>query len=372
MRITSYRDWKILSKVRMLTFATIGIIALLMLGLARYIGNSVVTPLRRVINSLKEIALGEGDLTRRIEVTGKDESGDLAHAFNSFVEKLRSIMVEVSSNAAQVATAAEQLRAVSEQMAIGIEEVAAQTATVATAGEEMAVTSADVSQNCTAAAEASREANERAISGAVVVEETVKVMNRIAERVKSTARTVDSLGSRSDQIGEIVGTIQDIADQTNLLALNAAIEAARAGDQGRGFAVVADEVRALAERTTRATKEIAEMIRPIQQETKGAVASMEDGVKEVESGTVKAARSGQALEDILNRINAVTSQVDQIASAAEQQTSTTNEISRNIMQITEVVQDTSRGATKSVYASAQMAGLAERLQQLVGRFRLTA
>jgi methyl-accepting chemotaxis protein len=203
-----------------------------------------------------------------------------------------------------------------------------------------------------------------------VVRETVQVMNRIAERVKATAETVGTLGSRSDQIGAIVGTIEDIADQTNLLALNAAIEAARAGEQGRGFAVVADEVRALAERTTKATKEIGQMIKAIQQETKGAVTSMEDGVKEVVNGTAKAARSGEALQDILTQINAVTMQVDQIATAAEQQTATTNEISRNILQITEVVNDTASGALQSANASSQLASLAERLQQLVGRFTL--
>src|SRR4029079_17619247 len=131
--------------------------------------------------------------------------------------------------------------------------------------------------NCTMAADSSNQGNELATQGVSVVQETVAGMTRIADQVKESARTVESLGSRSEQIGEIVGTIEDIADQNNLLALNAAIEAARAGEQGRGFAVVADEVRALAERTTRATKEIGQMIRAIQMETKGAVASMKEG-----------------------------------------------------------------------------------------------
>ena len=159
---------------------------------------------------------------------------------------------------------------------------------------------------------------------------------------------------RSDQIGEIIGTIEDIADQTNLLALNAAIEAARAGEQGRGFAVVADEVRALAERTTRATREIGEMIKAIQKETKGAVAAMEQGVHQVETGTEEAARSGQALQDILAQVNDVAMQVNQIATAAEEQTATTSEISSNMLQITEVVQQTSHGAHESATAAAQL------------------
>jgi methyl-accepting chemotaxis protein len=188
--------------------------------------------------------------------------------------------------------------------------------------------------------------------------------------VQESARTVESLGARSDQIGAIIGTIEDIADQTNLLALNAAIEAARAGEQGRGFAVVADEVRALAERTTRATREIGEMIKAIQGETRDAVAAMEQGVSQVEAGTIEAARSGEALRDILEQVNSVAMQVNQIATAAEEQTATTGEIASNMQQITEVVQQTSCGAQESATAAAQLNNNAGELQRLVQQFRL--
>jgi methyl-accepting chemotaxis protein len=197
-------------------------------------------------------------------------------------------------------------------------------------------------------------------------------MNRIAEQVRATAHSVEGLGARGDQIGEIIGTIEDIADQTNLLALNAAIEAARAGEQGRGFAVVADEVRALAERTTRATREIGEMIKAIQNETRSAVAAMEMGVKEVETGTGEAARSGEALQEILEQINNVVSQVNQIAVAAEQQTAITGEISSNIHQITDVVSETARGAQESATAASQLASLAGTMQHLVDQFKLAS
>jgi methyl-accepting chemotaxis protein len=195
-------------------------------------------------------------------------------------------------------------------------------------------------------------------------------MNSIALRVKSSAKAVESLGSRSDQIGEIVGTIEDIADQTNLLALNAAIEAARAGEQGRGFAVVADEVRALAERTTRATKEISGMIKAIQHETKSAVIAMEEGVSEVAKGSDKAADSGRALEQILQQINDVNGQIHQVATAAEEQTATTSEISNNMMQITDVVAQTSRGAQESAAAANQLSVLAEDLKRIVSQFKI--
>ncbi|MBI5485676.1 MAG: methyl-accepting chemotaxis protein, partial [Deltaproteobacteria bacterium] len=258
----------------------------------------------------------------------------------------------------------------SEQMATGAEEVASQAATVATAGEEMSATSGDIAQNCQMAAESANRANESAESGSQVVQDTVRCMYKIAERVNETSKTVASLGARSDQIGQIVGTIEDIADQTNLLALNAAIEAARAGEQGRGFAVVADEVRALAERTTRATREIGEMIKAIQAETRGAVTAMEQGVKEVESGTVEAAKSGEAISDIIDQIGSLQTQVNQIATAAEEQTATTSEISSNMIQITEVVQQTARGAHESAAAANQLKIIAEELQGLVSQFRL--
>ena len=195
-------------------------------------------------------------------------------------------------------------------------------------------------------------------------------MRTIAERVTNSAKAVESLGARSDQIGAIVGTIEDIADQTNLLALNAAIEAARAGEQGRGFAVVADEVRALAERTTRATREIGEMIKAIQKDTKAAVITMNEGVIEVGKGSEKAASSGRALEQILEQINSVTSQIAQVATAAEEQTSTTAEISNNMQQITDVVHQTASGSQESAAAANQLSTLAEELRKIVGQFKL--
>ena len=196
-------------------------------------------------------------------------------------------------------------------------------------------------------------------------------MQQIAQRVKGLSSTVELLGQRSDQIGEIIGTIEDIADQTNLLALNAAIEAARAGEQGRGFAVVADEVRALAERTTRATREIGDMIKAIQSETRGVVSAMEQGVQEVESGTSEATRSSDALREILDQVNAVSSQIIQIASAAEEQTATTGMISGNIQQITALVQNTATGSHQCADQAAQLTVCAQDLKQIIQQFRLS-
>jgi methyl-accepting chemotaxis protein len=339
-------------------------------ALAITIIRSITRPLAVFLERTTDIAQGEGDLTKRLDASGNDEIAQVSKMFNLFIDKLHGIISHIASTSSQVASAASQLNSTAEQIATGAEEVAAQAGTVATAGEEMSATSGDIAQNCQMAAEGAQRASQSASNGGMVVERTVVVMGQIAQKVQETAKTVESLGQRSDQIGAIIGTIEDIADQTNLLALNAAIEAARAGEQGRGFAVVADEVRALAERTTRATKEIGEMIKAIQKETKGAVAAMEQGVHQVETGTEEAARSGEALQDILQQVNDVATQVHQIATAAEEQTATTGEISSNMLQITEVVQQTSRGAHESATAAAQLNGNAEELQRLVRQFKL--
>jgi methyl-accepting chemotaxis protein len=360
----------VIDKIKLVVVGLTALILLLSGIFSRWFIFHLFKPLNQVLESVKQVA--KGDLTARCHITTHDELGMLAGEVNVMAENLQITMEQVVQCSTQVASAAGQLYSTSEQMATGAEEVAAQTGTVATAGEEMAMTSTEISNNCSTAAQGARQASDRALAGAAVVEGTVTVMNRIAEQVRSTAQTVEGLGARGDQIGEIIGTIEDIADQTNLLALNAAIEAARAGEQGRGFAVVADEVRALAERTTRATREIGEMIKAIQNETRSAVAAMEKGVKEVETGTGEASRSGEALQDILEQINTVVSQVNQIAVAAEQQTAITGEISSNIHQITEVVAGTARGAQESATAASQLAELAGTMQHLVDQFKLTA
>ena len=332
------------------------------------ITRMITQPLKNAVSAANTI--GAGDLSVEVQVTSNDETGQLMVALRAMTENLRSIMSQVSSTSMQVAAASRQMHSAAEHIATGAEEVAVQAGTVSIAGEEMAVTSGDIAHNCQMAAEGAQKASQTASDGAAIVERTVVVMSQIATKVRESAKTVESLGNRSDQIGTIIGTIEEIADQTNLLALNAAIEAARAGEQGRGFAVVADEVRALAERTTRATKEIGEMIKAIQRETKGAVITMEQGVHQVVAGTEEAAKSGHALQEILAQIKDVAIQVSQIATAAEAQTATTGEIFHNIQHITEVVQRTFQEAHESATVAAHLNNNAEELQQLVLQFKL--
>ncbi len=367
LRVATARD---AGKNAILVMSGLGIAALILSILTSIIiTRSIKRPLDEIIRSITVIA--DGDLSRRVDFESRDELGNLCKHFNDFVGKFQNIMFQLTTDASKVASASTQLLGTARLMAEGSEEVVAQANTVATAGEEMAATSNDIAQNCHLTAQSAQRANDSALEGARVVQATVAVMGLIADRVKSAAETVESLGARSDQIGAIVGTIEDIADQTNLLALNAAIEAARAGEQGRGFAVVADEVRALAERTTRATKEISDMIKSIQKETKSAVTAMEEGNSEVERGTQEAARSGKALEDILEQINAVTLQANQIATAAEEQTATTSEISSNMMQITNIVQRTAQGAGDTSEAAKSLSSMSEELQAIVRQFKVS-
>jgi methyl-accepting chemotaxis protein len=349
--------------------ALLAILALCIL-LAWVVSATITRPVKSIVDAMKDIAEGESDLTKQLPVLANNEIGELGREVNVFIDKLHDVIGSVSGSSIKVAIAANQLHATAEHIATGAEEVVAQSITVATAGEEMSATSGDIAKNCQYASEGAQRATQSAQNGVAVVDATISVMREIAERVQKSAKTVESLGERSDQIGAIIGTIEDIADQTNLLALNAAIEAARAGEQGRGFAVVADEVRALAERTTRATREIGEMIKAIQAETKGAVDAMGQGVRQVEAGTQEAAKSGEALREIMEQINDVATQVSQIATAVEEQTATTSEISHNMHQITQVVQGTAQMAHESLEDASHMNGNAEELMSILGRFKI--
>jgi methyl-accepting chemotaxis protein len=356
------------NKVKYLILLLSAVLIMLSTGVVIWNVRKTLRPLVKMDKVIAEAATG--NLTTKMDYLENNEIGTVAKSLNHMLENMRVSLARVLDTSSQVSGAASHLNTTSEQIATGSEEVAAQASTVATASEEMAATSMEIAGNCARAAESSRHATEAAKEGYVVVQNTIEGMNRIAGKVKSTARVVEGLGARSDQIGEIVGTIEDIADQTNLLALNAAIEAARAGDQGRGFAVVADEVRALAVRTTNATKEITDMIRKIQTETREAVIAMGEGVKDVARGTEDANKSGEALRKIMTEVDEVGNQINQIAIAAEQQTATTSEISSNIMQVTEVVNGTVMAAQECANDASKLANAATDMQNIVNKFTI--
>ena len=334
------------------------------------VSRSIFVRIGHMVTRMKDIADGDGDLTKRLEVSSDDEVAELAQWFNTFMDRLQEILCKVSTNSHSLAAAGDQIAATAKQQAHGAELQRDQTNQVATAVQEMAATVVQISENSSSAAAASQKASVAAHQGGKVVEETLSHMQAIAQSVGATARKVEELGKQSDQIGKIIGVIDDIADQTNLLALNAAIEAARAGEQGRGFAVVADEVRKLAERTTSATKEIAEMIRGIQAETRNAVTAMQSGTREVEQGVNLTTQAGSSLQEIIEMSEKVGEMITHIATASTQQSATTEEINHNIEQIAKIASSSALSAHQTTDAMQDLSGLASNLQRLVGQFHL--
>jgi methyl-accepting chemotaxis protein len=350
-------------------------VALALLGLAlgtawsMLLARSLARRISAMLNLIQEIA-GNNLAVPDVIVTSRDEVGRAGLALNQMKNNLRGMIDSIAQTAEHVASASEEISASTTQQALGAETQKDQSAQVATAMQEMSATVSQVSENSARAAEASRQAAETARRGGTIVDETLAKMQVIAAGVRGTATKVDELGKASDQIGHIVGVIDDIADQTNLLALNAAIEAARAGEQGRGFAVVADEVRKLAERTTGATKEIAQMIKNIQSETRLAVSAMEAGTLQVEDGVKSTAQAGDSLKEIIRMAEQVGEMVTYIATASTEQSSASEQVNQNMDQIARLVRESAVGSQQAAKACQDLSSLALDLQKMVQRFQL--
>ncbi|MBK7257540.1 MAG: MCP four helix bundle domain-containing protein [Ignavibacteriae bacterium] len=330
--------------------------------------DAVIKPVQEGSNTLAVMATG--DMTARMNGDYRGDLQLIKESINKVGGSLQDALRKVSEAVSATASASSQISSSTEEMAAGAQEQTSQAAEVASAVEEMTKTIMENSKNASVAAETAKLARVSAEQGGKVVDDTVEGMKRIAGVVNKSAETVKELGKSSDQIGEIIGVIDDIADQTNLLALNAAIEAARAGEQGRGFAVVADEVRKLAERTTKATKEIAGMIKKIQSDTTGAVRSMEEGTNEVERGIELADKAGASLKEIVGVSQKVTDMVTQIAAASEEQSSASEQISKNVEGISKVTGETAQGTQQIARAAEDLNRLTENLQKLISDFKL--
>jgi len=330
--------------------------------------DAVVAPLQESSEVLNKIA--EGDLTARMVGTYSGDFQAIKDNINHLAESFNNALSDVSAAIQATASASSQISSSAEEMAAGAQEQSSQTSEVAGAVDEMTKTIMDTTHNASNASQTAKNAGTIAKEGGKVVDQTIQGMNRIASVVKQSAETVQQLGKSSDQIGEIVQVIDDIADQTNLLALNAAIEAARAGEQGRGFAVVADEVRKLAERTTKATKEIATMIKQIQQDTSEAVISMTSGTLEVDKGRELADEAGKSLAQIITGAQEVVDIVTQVAAASEEQSSAAEQISKNLEAINHVTNESATGIQQIARASEDLNRLTINLQELISRFKI--
>ncbi len=311
-----------------------------------------------------------GDLTISLSAKNNDEIGKLNSGFNKAVENIREMLEQVIQTVESTASASTQISSSTEELAAGAQEQFMNTNEVSAAVEEMTRTVLESSKNATYTAEVAKRNGAVAKEGGSVVERTIKKIRDIADVVQKSAVTVEQLGRSTQQIGEIILVIDDIADQTNLLALNAAIEAARAGEEGRGFAVVADEVRKLAERTTQATKQIAAMIKNVQSDASEAVDSMKRGNVEVVEGIKLADKAGVSLKDIVDNTQQVVDMMMQIAAASEEQSSTSGAIAKNIQAISTVSADSANGISQIAHSADDLNRLTESLQSLVLNFKV--
>jgi len=384
--------------------STLLVVGLLCVAIYVLIRKIITEPLGRVVSATNAMndefgefeelvnSLAANDLSREIEETmrvelgiaARDEIGSLAKAVEGTLDakakiggslrtlsgSLRGIINQLRDNVSSLVTAATEVSSSAETLSHGSAEQTRQVTQVAAAVQQMAATVVESARNAEQAADGAKNAAVTAEEGGRTVADTISGMNQISTEVSNSAESIGALASSADEIGNIVSVIDDIADQTNLLALNAAIEAARAGEQGRGFAVVADEVRKLAEKTGKATGEIAQMIKGIQSDTASAVGSMESGINVISSGQELADKAGTNLNEIVSMSQQVLGMIQQIATASEEQSVAAEEISQAIETVNGIAGEASAGARESAAAAEELNRQAETIQGIVEKFRL--
>ncbi|MBE9608363.1 methyl-accepting chemotaxis protein [Chitinilyticum piscinae] len=354
-----------------LTALVTGVLLLLLaIVVSLLLGRALARPLLRLRDMMQALTSGHGDLTIRLEVDSRDEIGDIARHFNTFMEQLRQMFLLLRDDTVKLTSGVQQLGRMTEQLSEGAREQADTASATAATIEQITVSInhiADFTRDANANAQETGRLSERSAQS---VTEVAGEVDGAATAVNNLAGVMAGLDQSSQQISAIAGVIKDIADQTNLLALNAAIEAARAGEQGRGFAVVADEVRKLAERTGTATVEIDRMIGSIRSQTDEALASMQQTHCAVQDSVGKAASAADQIRDIRERMARLVEGVGEISTAASEQSAATTIMAQSAERISQMAQQGEQSISLARRVSDDMAELASQLQAMVGRFRL--
>ncbi len=331
--------------------------------------NRINRPLFDSVKALEALANGSGDLGSKLPVAGPEEIRRLGSAFNGFVAKIRDTISQLTATLGELAGESERLSRSAAGNLGSMTRQQEQTTQLATAMTEMTSTVHEVANSTAQAAEAANEADNQAVTGDEVVQQSVNMIEQLAEEIASAGNTVKEVAKASEQIGSVLAVIQSIAEQTNLLALNAAIEAARAGEQGRGFAVVADEVRSLAGRTQHSTAEIRGTIEQLQRAVGTTVTMIEHSVSRAGESVERANQAGEALGRIKGAVNSIRDMNTQIAAASEEQSSVSDEITRNIVSVHEISQATTLVARDTAHIASHVATLVDKLGDLAGQFQ---
>lgn len=347
----------------------LGIGAVICLLMIMFFPGLIITPLNDLLQRIRDIADGEGDLTKRVVVHSSDELGMLSRAVNDFLEQLQTLIRQVAESTLQVASASEEMSAIATGQERLVNEQYSAIDQVSTAATEMSAAIHEVADNAHSTADAASTADKQGHEASEIVGHTMNDLRRLAADVEEAAGVINNLEQDTDKIGGVLSVIQGIAEQTNLLALNAAIEAARAGEQGRGFAVVADEVRALAARTQDSTRDIQQMIQKLQSGAGQAVSVMQRGAELAAQSVEKATTTEASLAETSASVMRINDMAAQIAAACEEQSQTTEDIARNISGIRDLSNQAAQSSQESRDASNALARLASTLQQQVGRFK---
>ncbi len=371
--VTVIEKSEVFASARSMTWVTVIVAVLLVMlfsGIGAYYSNTIVKRINTVKRNLKAIANGNGDLTTRINVTSNDESGELARWFNKFVGFTHGVILTIRDSAEQVNSVAEQTSLQSKEMADTSKEQLDSISQIVTATSEMAATANDVASNCVAAASKADSGMTHIAQGKSIVESSANSAEVLGQRIQEANTVISELDSETDNINNILTTIQNIAEQTNLLALNAAIEAARAGEQGRGFAVVADEVRNLAQRAQESTEEIGNLLSSLVNRTLSVSKTMDASLAESQKTIADSKKALQAFIDIESSVQEIQDMTTMIATATEEQHLVTEEITKNITSVNDAAESVSSVSENLASLCSSQMALSEKLKNLVGNFKL--